>query len=84
MDMLDFSEYMIPSIMMICFIVGVLLKQIETINKRFIPHILTLLGITLSIWIGKSVEFEVVLKGVVSGFASSGLWESIKNTKRDV
>ena len=84
MDMLDFSEYMIPSIITICFIVGVLLKQIETINKRFIPHILTLLGVTLSIWLGKSVEFEIILKGVVSGFASSGLWELIKNTKREM
>ena len=72
------NSFSVPIIVGICLSVGYIIKNIvptEKVNK-FIPLIMGVLGIAVSIWISLSFTPEVLLKGLVSGLASTGLYEA--------
>lgn len=81
MDLTFLSKYAIPVIVGICLCFGFIIKyaiKTEKIN-RFIPLIMGVLGLGIAIWIEKSVTPEIVLKGLFSGLASTGLYEAFRN-----
>ena len=81
MDLTFLSKYAIPVIVGICLCLGFIIKyaiKTEKIN-RFIPLIMGFLGLGIAIWIEKSVTPEIVLKGLFSGLASTGLYEAFRN-----
>ena len=81
MDLTFLSKYAIPVIVGICLCLGFIIKyaiKTEKIN-RFIPLIMGVLGLGIAIWIEKSVTPEIVLKGLFSGLASTGLYEAFHN-----
>ena len=72
------NSFSVPIIVGICLSVGYIIKNIvptERVNK-FIPLIMGVLGIAVSVWISLSFTPEVLLKGLVSGLASTGLYEA--------
>ena len=72
------NSFSVPLIVGICLSVGYIIKNIvptERVNK-FIPLIMGVLGIAVSVWISLSFTPEVLLKGLVSGLASTGLYEA--------
>ena len=75
------SDYMIPVILGICLCMGYLLKNMvgtEKINK-YIPTIVAIVGIILSIWINNwNVTPEVILSGLISGLSSTGMHQLFK------
>ena len=81
---IDFiNTAMIPVIVGICCIVGYLIKTTVS-NDRvhdFIPCIVTVLGLALSIVnmliTGQGFDLMVVFSGMASGLASTGFWELI-------
>lgn len=79
---MDFlNEYLILVVMGICLCVGYIIKHIVpsgTIN-RFIPLIMGVLGIGINVWINMSVSPQIILGGLVSGLASTGMHEMFKN-----
>ena len=74
------NQFSIPVIVGICLCVGYILKNVVTTDKvnRFIPLIMGVLGLGLNMWINLGVSPEIILGGLVSGLASTGLYEAFK------
>ena len=74
------NQFSIPVIVGICLCVGYILKNVVTTNKvnKFIPLIMGVLGLGLNMWINLGVSPEIILGGLVSGLASTGLYEAFK------
>lgn len=81
MDITFLTEYAVPIIVGICLCVGYILKNIvksEKIND-FIPLIMGVLGVVLNIWINGAFTPPILLGGLFSGLASTGLYEAFKH-----
>lgn len=82
MDLGNLNEFLNVVIMGICLCVGYIIKNIvpnEKINK-FIPLIAGGLGLVLAIVSNlNNMSLNVVLMGLFSGLASTGLYETFKN-----
>lgn len=81
MDISFLTDYINPIILGICLIVGFVIKQAFTkFENRYIPLAATCLGALLSVLlnIGELSE-AVVLGGMISGLASTGLYEMLRN-----
>lgn len=74
-----FTNYLIPVIVGLCLVVGFLIKHVTSADNRFIPIVVTVLGVALSIWISwPEITPEVILGGAVSGLASTGMHQLFK------
>lgn len=81
MDLGFLTEYAIPLIVGICLCVGYIIKNLvpsDSIN-RFIPLIMGVLGVLLNFWVNQQFTAEVLLGGLFSGLASTGLYELFRN-----
>lgn len=74
------NEFMMPVVLGICLCVGYIVKQwLKDIDNKFIPTIVAILGIVLSAWIsGWVITPEVILGGMISGLASTGMHQLFK------
>lgn len=82
MDLGNLNEFLNVVIMGICLCIGYIIKNVvpnEKINK-FIPLIAGGLGLLLAIVSNlNNMSLNVVLMGLFSGLASTGLYETFKN-----
>lgn len=84
MDIGFLTEYAIPLIVGICLCVGYIIKNLvpsDGIN-RFIPLIMGIIGVLLNFWVNQQFTAEVLLGGLFSGLASTGLYELFRNLIR--
>lgn len=74
-DLSFLSEYLVLVIVGICLCVGYIVKKwIKDVDNKFIPTICAALGVFLAIWLnGWSVTPTIILSGLLSGLASTGL-----------
>ena len=73
------SNYIVPVIVGLCLVVGFLIKHVTSADNRFIPIVVTVLGVALSIWVSwPEITPEVILGGAVSGLASTGMHQIFK------
>ncbi len=79
MDLSFLNEYMVPVIVGICLCVGYILKNLfPKFDNRYIPAIVGILGLAVSIWMyWPDVTPEVVLIGLASGLCSTGLHQAV-------
>jgi Na+/glutamate symporter len=72
------NDYMIPVIVGICLMVGYIVKHwIKDVDNKIIPTLCAILGIVVALWMNwGSVTPEVVLSGLTSGLASTGLHQA--------
>ncbi len=73
------NNYIVLVVVAICLCVGYVLKNVVTSEKvnRFIPLVMAALGILLNLWVNRfSFTPEVLLGGMLSGLASTGLYEA--------
>lgn len=78
------KDYFVIPIILICLIIGYILKNIVTTDKinKFIPLVMALLGVLLNLWINAwQFTLEILLSGLASGFASSGAYDGYKGIK---
>ena len=79
---MDFiNDYIVLIAMAICICVGYVLKHAVKTQKinRFIPLIMALLGVIINVWInGFVLTPEILLGGLVSGLASTGMHQAFK------
>lgn len=76
------QEYISPIALVICLAVGYVVKNLvpnEKVN-RFIPLLVAALGVLICAWSALAVTPEVLCQGLISGLASTGLYEAFKNT----
>lgn len=74
------NEFMLPVVLGICLCVGYIVKKwIPDVDNKYIPTIVLVLGVILSIWIsGWQVTPEVILSGMISGLGSTGMHQLFK------
>ena len=81
------QNYIVLVVLGICLCVGLIIKHLipsEKINP-YIPLIVGLLGVFLAIWnAGWKFSPEILLSGLFSGLASTGLYEMFKNSLGDI
>lgn len=84
-DLSAISTYLVPSVVILCLLVGYIIKNLipnDSIN-RFIPLIVGVLGVAATIFTavttGVPITVDVVVTGLSSGLASTGLFEAYKN-----
>lgn len=81
MDITFLTEYAVPIIVGICLCIGYVIKNIVTSEKvnKFIPLIMAVLGVILNVWMNMKFTPTVLLGGLISGLASTGLHQVFKN-----
>lgn len=81
MDLAILTEYLVLVVVGICLCVGyVIKKSITIIPNKYIPLIMLVLGTGINVLINwGNVSAEVVLAGMLSGLASTGLHEAFRN-----
>ena len=81
MDISGLKEYVVIIVLGICLCVGYILKNLIPTDKinRFIPLIMGVLGVLLNMWISWGVTPEIILGGLISVLASTGLYEAFRN-----
>lgn len=74
------NEFMLPVVLGICLCVGYIIKKwIKDVDNKYIPTIVAVLGVALSIWIsGWQITPEVILSGMISGLGSTGMHQLFK------
>ena len=80
MDLTFLANFAVPIIVGVCLCVGYVIKNVittDTVNK-YNPLIMAVLGVVLNIWINMSFTPEILLGGMFSGLASTGLYEAFK------
>lgn len=76
------TDYFSPIILIACLCVGYVIKGVFSNPKvnRFIPLIVMVLGLILNVWFEGSITLPVMVVGMVSGLASTGLYELVDTT----
>lgn len=80
MDITFLSEYMAPVIIGLCLCVGYVVKHwVADVDNKIIPTMCAALGVAVAVWThwGNTTP-EVVLTGLASGLASTGLHQVFK------
>lgn len=74
------NDYMIPVIIGICLMVGYIVKHwIKDVDNKIIPTLCAVLGVVVALWMNwGNITPEVVLSGLTSGLASTGLHQAFK------
>lgn len=81
MNITFLTEFAVPIIVGICLCVGYIVKNMipsDGINK-YIPLIMGALGVALNVWINLGITPQILLGGLFSGLASTGLHQVFKN-----
>ena len=82
MDISFISEYLVLVVLAICLCVGYIIMHIvpgDKVNK-YIPLIMGVLGVVLNAWFNAwQLTPEILLGGLASGLASTGLHQAFKN-----
>lgn len=79
MDISFLNTYFIPLVMAACLVIGYCIKHISwlyRISNEYIPAILALCGALLAVADAGSASLEIIIKGAVTGLASTGLYEA--------
>lgn len=72
---INFEDYLVPIIVIGCLCIGYVLKRWMPADDKWIPTILLILG-ALSGLILFGVNYEGIVKGMLSGLASVGLHQA--------
>lgn len=81
-ELLNFlTQYAVFPIALICFFVGYVIKHyITKLPNKFIPLILSCVGLILNICFnGFTFTFEVIITGIASGLVATGSFEAVRN-----
>ena len=80
MDLTFFSDYVVVIVVGICLCVGYIIKNATNITNKYIPLIMGVLGVILNTWLNDwSFTPSILLGGLFSGLASTGLYEAFRN-----
>ena len=81
MDVTFLTDYAVPIIVGICLCIGYILKNLVPTDKinRYRPPIMGVLAVGLNAWMNLSFTPQILMGGLFSGLASTGLYEAFKN-----
>ena len=72
------NDFTIPVIVGVCLCVGYIVKRwVKDVDNKFIPTLCAVLGVVVALWMNwGNITPEVILSGMVSGLASTGLHQA--------
>ena len=77
---MDLTNFIIIVPCAAALVIGFLIKHaIPAIPNRFIPLICAVIGLGVNIWVNLSVSPEILVTGLVSGVAATGMFEMVRN-----
>lgn len=77
MDISALSQYFVLVVVGICLCVGYVIKHTNLVPNRWIPLIMLVIGLVVNVFINLDhITAEVILGGMVSGLASTGLHQA--------
>lgn len=80
MDLTFLSDYVVVMVVGICLCVGYIIKNLTNVTNKYIPLIMGVLGVILNTWLNDwSFTPSILLGGLFSGLASTGLYEAFRN-----
>lgn len=81
MDLTVLTQYLSVIVVGICLCVGYVIKNsLDFIPNKYIPAFMLVLGTVINILMNlNGINAEVILVGMFSGLASTGLYEMFKN-----
>ena len=81
MDLSVLTQYISIIVVGICLCVGYVIKNsLDFIPNKYIPLIMLVLGTLINVLMNLTgINAEVILTGMFSGLASTGLYEMFKN-----
>ena len=78
-DLTFLMNYVSLEILAICLVIGFIVKNSTPIKNKFIPAIVTVLGLILSIATnGFGLPLNIAVQGLMSGILSIGLHSTFK------
>ena len=81
MDISFITNFISPIALVACLCVGYVVKHVipgDQVN-RWIPLIAAALGVLVVAWATWSITPDTIVAGLVSGLASTGLYEAFRN-----
>lgn len=79
MDLTILTQYFDVIVVGICLCIGYVIKtSLDFVLNKYIPLIMLIIGTILSI-ISSGISLISVLSGMISGLASTGLYEAFRN-----
>lgn len=80
MDLTFLNEYLVLVVLGICLCLGFIIKHsLAFIPNKYIPLIMGVSGVLLNVWINFAFTPEILLSGLFSGLAATGLHELFAN-----
>ena len=77
-DMSFLNEYFMPIAFGICLCAGYIMKHwIADVDNKIIPTVCAVLGVAIAAWLNMSITPEILLQGLFSGLASTGMHQAI-------
>ena len=81
LDLTFLMDYAVPVIVGICLCVGYVIKtSFPKVDNKYIPFVMAVLGCVLNVWIMSGITPEILLGGMFSGLASTGLHQLFVTT----
>lgn len=74
------KDLIMPMVLAGCLVIGYLLKNFAPGDNKWIPVIVTCLGAIFACFSARAIEFDIVIAGMVTGLASTGLHQLLKET----
>ena len=73
------NAYIVPVIVGICLIMGYCVKKFVKNDRLddFIPTFACVLGTVIAVWNSGAINPDILLMGMASGLASTGLYEMV-------
>ncbi|SHO48161.1 phage holin family protein [Anaerocolumna xylanovorans] len=80
MDITFLLQYINVITLGICLCLGYAFKNIKKFDNQYIPAAMLILGTVINVIANiPSINMTVVLSGMISGLASTGLYEAMRN-----
>lgn len=74
------NEFFVPVVAGVCLCAGFVIKLWTPADNRYIPTVCAVLGVVLAAWMNDwGITPQVILTGMFSGLASTGLYEAFRN-----
>lgn len=74
-------EFFAPVIVGVCLCAGFVIKRwVADVENKYIPTLCAALGVAMAVWGSRPhISPEILLTGLFSGLAATGLYEAFKN-----
>lgn len=80
MDLTFLLQYINVVTLGICLCIGYAFKNVKKFNNQYIPTAMLIIGTIINILANfPTINMTVILSGMISGLASTGLYEAMKN-----